>query len=158
MLEHLLIQWTFTGDTCTGIHITLLYCSLLRNWLMGLCTLLTRSIRDSETSIDFVQGPPGSRRERVKCSTPGKILFFFLTHKSLYLSNWMQKDPFCIQNRTKTWPSMMYNMHFWATKPFRGGVGIHGKLDTFVMHDFPTKARSWNAQQASNTWISFEGM
>ena len=27
---------------------------------------LTRSIRDSETSIDFVQGPPGSSRERVK--------------------------------------------------------------------------------------------
>ena len=26
---------------------------------------LTRSIRDSKTSIDFVQGPPGSRRERV---------------------------------------------------------------------------------------------
>ena len=23
-------------------------------------------MRDSETSIDFVQGPPGSRRERVK--------------------------------------------------------------------------------------------
>ena len=30
---------------------------------------LTRSIRDSETSIDFVQGPPGSRRERVKDQT-----------------------------------------------------------------------------------------
>ena len=27
--------------------------------------ILTRSIRDSETSIDFVQGPPGSLRERV---------------------------------------------------------------------------------------------
>ena len=27
--------------------------------------LLTRSIQDSETSIDFVQGSPGSRRERV---------------------------------------------------------------------------------------------
>ena len=27
--------------------------------------ILTRSIRDSETSIDFVQDPPGSRRERV---------------------------------------------------------------------------------------------
>ena len=27
--------------------------------------VLTRSIRDSEISIDFVQGPPGSRRERV---------------------------------------------------------------------------------------------
>ena len=27
---------------------------------------LTRSVRDSETSIDFVQGPPGSCRERVK--------------------------------------------------------------------------------------------
>ena len=26
---------------------------------------LTRSIRDSEASIDFVQCPPGSRRERV---------------------------------------------------------------------------------------------
>ena len=26
---------------------------------------VTRSIRDSETSIDFIQGPPGSRRERV---------------------------------------------------------------------------------------------
>ena len=25
---------------------------------------LTHSIRDSETFIDFVQGPPGSRRER----------------------------------------------------------------------------------------------
>ena len=34
-------------------------------------SLLTRSIRDSETSIDFVQGPPGSRRERVK-----KVLSF----------------------------------------------------------------------------------
>ena len=33
---------------------------------VGPCHLLTRSIRDSETSIDFVQGPPGSRRERVK--------------------------------------------------------------------------------------------
>ena len=29
---------------------------------------ITRSIQDSETSIDFVQGPPGSRRERVKDS------------------------------------------------------------------------------------------
>ena len=28
--------------------------------------MLTRSIQDSETFIDFVQGPPGSRRERVK--------------------------------------------------------------------------------------------
>ena len=27
--------------------------------------MLTRSIRDSETSIDFVQRPPGSRREWV---------------------------------------------------------------------------------------------
>ena len=30
------------------------------------CPTLTRSIRDSETAIDFVQGPPGSRTERVK--------------------------------------------------------------------------------------------
>ena len=29
---------------------------------------LTHSIRDSETFIDFVQGPPGSRRERVNIS------------------------------------------------------------------------------------------
>ena len=28
--------------------------------------ILTRSIRDSQTSIDFVQGSPGSRKERVK--------------------------------------------------------------------------------------------
>ena len=28
--------------------------------------ILTHSIRDSETSIDIVHGPPGSRRERVK--------------------------------------------------------------------------------------------
>ena len=34
---------------------------------------LTRSIRDSETSIDFVQGPPGSRRERVK----RRALYYF---------------------------------------------------------------------------------
>ena len=33
-------------------------------WLCEL--LLTRSIRDSETSMDFVQGPPGFSRERVK--------------------------------------------------------------------------------------------
>ena len=32
----------------------------------------THSIRDSETSIDFVQGPPGSRRERIK-STRGHM-------------------------------------------------------------------------------------
>ena len=31
----------------------------------SLALLLTHSIQDSETSIDFVQGPPGSRRERV---------------------------------------------------------------------------------------------
>ena len=35
---------------------------------------LTCSIRDSETSVDFVQGPPGSRRERVK-----PAFLFFLT-------------------------------------------------------------------------------
>ena len=34
--------------------------------LFVVANFLTRSIRDSETSIDFVQGPPGSRRERVK--------------------------------------------------------------------------------------------
>ena len=34
---------------------------ILRNKI----TYLTRSMRDSETSIDFVQGSPGSRRERV---------------------------------------------------------------------------------------------
>ena len=28
--------------------------------------ILTRSTQDSENAIDFVQGPPGSRRERVK--------------------------------------------------------------------------------------------
>ena len=33
---------------------------------------LTRSIRDSETSIDFAQGTPGSRRERV--NLPHRIL------------------------------------------------------------------------------------
>ena len=33
-------------------------------------SMLTHSIRDSETSIDFVQGPPGSRRERVNTSLP----------------------------------------------------------------------------------------
>ena len=44
--------------------------TLFCNWLKESKKLhtkfkLTRSIRDSETSIDFVQGPPGSRRERV---------------------------------------------------------------------------------------------
>ena len=37
--------------------------------------ILTRSIRDSETSIDFVQGPPGSCRERVKRMGGGEWLF-----------------------------------------------------------------------------------
>ena len=32
---------------------------------------LTRSIRDSETYIDFVQGPPGSRRKRVNITHSG---------------------------------------------------------------------------------------
>ena len=42
---------------------------------MALNLLLTRSIRDSGTSIDFVQGPPGSRRERVKKQgNGGKVL------------------------------------------------------------------------------------
>ena len=34
------------------------------------CEKITRSIRDSETSIDFVQGSPGSHRERVKKTMP----------------------------------------------------------------------------------------
>ena len=40
--------------------------SLLFETEIRLQIILTRSIRDSETSIDFVQGPPGSRREWVK--------------------------------------------------------------------------------------------
>ena len=48
---------------------------------------LTRSIRDFETSIDFVQGPPGSRRERVKITS----LCLFLTLKLYNLQN-------CIDN------------------------------------------------------------
>ena len=35
---------------------------------------LTRSIRDSESSIDFVQGRPGSRRERVNTSEYCQVL------------------------------------------------------------------------------------
>ena len=40
--------------------------------------VLTRSIRDSETSIDFVQGPPGSRRERV--NTVSRVLLIIMAH------------------------------------------------------------------------------
>ena len=36
--------------------------------------LLTRSIQDSETSIDFAQGTPGSRRERVNLILEGKTI------------------------------------------------------------------------------------
>ena len=36
--------------------------------------ILTHSVPDSETSIDFVQGPPGSRRERVK-EVAGFLMF-----------------------------------------------------------------------------------
>ena len=47
--------------TCTSkmAHATSVVCGMRVDQL-------TRSIRDSETSIDFVHGPPGSRRERVK--------------------------------------------------------------------------------------------
>ena len=38
----------------------------MAKYLLALLSSLTRSIRNSETSIDFVQGTPGSRRERVK--------------------------------------------------------------------------------------------
>ena len=41
--------------------------------VINFVSILTRSIRDSETSIDFVQGPPGSRKERVKSISEGKI-------------------------------------------------------------------------------------
>ena len=43
-----------------------LHCITCKKWSQASPTFLTHSIRDSETSIDFVQGPPGSRRERVK--------------------------------------------------------------------------------------------
>ena len=46
--------------------------------LFGDFVILTRSIRDSETSIDFVQGPPGSRREL------GKNVLLFPTHLNMY--------------------------------------------------------------------------
>ena len=42
----------------------------IKIWIAEHLYLLTRSIRDSETSIDFVQGPPGSSRERVNFSIP----------------------------------------------------------------------------------------
>ena len=37
----------------------------LVHWRFASDATITRCIQDSETSIDFVQGPPGSRRERV---------------------------------------------------------------------------------------------
>ena len=45
--------------------------------------MLTRSIRDSETSIDFVQGPPGSRRERVNKEWYIKVLKILLKSMGL---------------------------------------------------------------------------
>ena len=58
--------------------------------------LLTRSIRDSVTSIDFVQGPPGSRRERVKTpgsrrervKTPGRLVIYSgISHYMQYVTH-----------------------------------------------------------------------
>ena len=43
--------------------------------------MLTRSIRDSETSIDFVQGPPGSRSKQVK------LLYFTSAFSGLWQSS-----------------------------------------------------------------------
>ena len=37
-------------------------------------TELTRSIQDSKTCIDFVQGPPGSHRKRVNLNHRNQIL------------------------------------------------------------------------------------
>ena len=51
--RHFLIIAAYTCATHSGLEIYVII-------------VLTRSIRDSETSIDFLQGPPGSRRERVK--------------------------------------------------------------------------------------------
>ena len=54
---------------------------------------LTRSIRDYETSIDFVQGPPGSRRERVNIHHM-EIYFFKSSSKFLivYLQSLANKE------------------------------------------------------------------
>ena len=55
---------------------------------------LTRSIQDTEYSIDFVQGRPGSRRERVKGTIWDSFLsdpFILVTFKCIIslLSFWM---------------------------------------------------------------------
>ena len=52
--------------------------------------ILTRSIQDSETSIDFVQGQPGSRRERVKrcvyvCVCVFSCVFLFPFNKARHI-------------------------------------------------------------------------
>ena len=51
---------------------------------------LTRSIRDSETSIDFVQGPPSSWRERVKKD------LLILIHNSSILAALLQIHKFSV--------------------------------------------------------------
>ena len=43
---------------------------------------LTRSIQDSKTSIDFVQGPPGSHREQAKYFNHCKHVRFEISPKS----------------------------------------------------------------------------
>ena len=49
---------------------------------------LTRSMRDSETSIDFVQGPPSSRREQVKRAIKGPMkCTCMLTYNTLLITN-----------------------------------------------------------------------
>ena len=66
-------QYTFTSLTPGTLYTVLISVAGTsemdtKDVLTGILSFayLTRSIQDSETSIDFVQGPPGSRREWVK--------------------------------------------------------------------------------------------
>ena len=51
--------------TLTQVRPSLVLSTIAIYVLNSLGAVLTRSIRDFETPIDFVQGLPGSRRERV---------------------------------------------------------------------------------------------
>jgi len=83
---------------------------------------LTRSLRDSEISVDFVQGPSGSRKERISVSPFNSRLFATLTTEEQTFSY-----------------VLIFHEASWICLIFKWNVGGHPELlfysqETFLVY------------------------
>ena len=73
--------------------------------------VLTRFIQDSENSIDFVQSPPGSRRERVNTIIQISFNVFKLQIKTYLNLRSLKSNPLLLHNKINSYVDQKANIN-----------------------------------------------